>query len=144
MLFVRTGPDAFRSDFERSLLLDDDAPRVNTRSSAPSTAMTVIIGVASVATAIFAAGNGAPGFFVAAVLLSGTVFVIWSLIAKSWEEQRIAEAERAAEEARERFKEEIAQSVKESMKGTVKVRCKYCGMLSPEDEDKCESCGAPL
>lgn len=102
------------------------------------------MGVMAAFMSIVFASMGAPGVFVVFPLIAGFLFVIVGLAAKGHEE-RLAEEERArAEEERDRFKEEVAQSVKETMKGTIKVRCRYCGALSDESEEKCESCGAPL
>jgi rubrerythrin len=92
---------------------------------------------------VFAA-MGAPGVFSLFAILTGVVFVVASLVSKERQE-RLAEEERMrAEEERARFSEEVAQTVKESLKGTIKVRCRYCGALSDENDEKCESCGAPL
>lgn len=90
------------------------------------------------------AGMGAPGLFVLFALLTGVIFLVFGFMTRGRAIERIAEAERAAEESRVQFREEVAQSVKESMKGTIKVRCRYCGGLNDEHDDRCESCGAPL
>lgn len=102
------------------------------------------MGVMMMFMSIVFASVGAPGLFAAFPLLMGLVFIVLGLAAND-REKRLAEEERVrAEEERDRFKEEIAQSVKETMKGTIKVRCRYCGGLNDEHEEKCESCGAPL
>lgn len=101
--------------------------------------------------AIVFARMGAPGEFVAFAVLGAVAFIIVSLIARVHEDRLIEEERTRAEEEwtrreeeRDRFKEEVARSVKESIKGTIKVRCRYCGGLNEEHDEKCESCGAPL
>ncbi len=87
---------------------------------------------------------GAPGFMLAVMIVGAVLFLIIGLVSSAIENEKIARAEEAEMEARERFKQEIAQSVKEKLDGTIKVRCRYCGALNGEDDEKCESCGAPL
>lgn len=131
-------PDEFRNA---------GAPEEDSLSEAPRISTAVIfIGVLilAVAFASFAASIGAPWFFVIAAFVVPFLWVANVLIRRGVEEERRAEAQRAADEERERLKEEVAQSVKETMKGTIKVRCRYCGALHDESDEKCSSCGAPL
>ena len=123
------------------------SPEDDTLSEAPRIGMAVIfivVIILALAFASFAASIGAPWFFVAFAFVAPFLWAVNVLIRRGAEEDRRAEAQRAADEERERLKEEVAQSVKETMKGTIKVRCRYCGGLNGEHDEKCESCGAPL
>ena len=119
---------------------DSSAPpiRTNTRAGA------VVGFIALIGAAMFFAYLDAPGFFVGFAIFAAFVALIGGLVMSASEEQQIMRAEEAEAEAKERFKEEVAQSVKQKLEGTIKVRCRYCGALSDENDEKCESCGAPL
>lgn len=111
--------------------------------------------VLMIGAAVFLSFMGAPGFFVGFAIFAAFLVLIGGFAGSISEDRRImkaleaeeeakAEAEAAEAEAKERFKEEVAQSVKQKLEGTIKVRCRYCGALSDENDEKCESCGAPL
>jgi rubrerythrin len=76
----------------------------------------------------------------AGLIIVGAIFIVLSVYVKAREEQK-AEQERTAEEERARM---FAQSIASNIRTGVKVRCRYCGALSDENDEKCESCGAPL
>lgn len=80
-----------------------------------------------------------------AVFLLAVISLIGGLAASKDEERRRAMVEQREVEAmdRDRLVEDITRSVKKSM-GFIKVRCRYCGGLNDEHDEKCESCGAPL
>lgn len=139
----RNGVSSVTDDFHPDFM-SDPRSRPNRGYQPKSAAGIIGVGILVMFMSIVFASAGAPGFFVAFPVLMGIVFIVAGLAAND-REKRLAEEERVrAEEERDRFKEEIAQSVKETMKGTIKVRCRYCGALSDENEEKCESCGAPL
>lgn len=91
------------------------------------------------APATFESFDRAASAMTAGMALLGFVFILLSFYVKRHEEQK-AERERAAEEARS---EAFAQRVASQNDG-IKVRCRYCGALNDEHDEKCESCGAPL
>lgn len=127
-----------------SVFGEDGEYHRDARRRPPTTAGILVGGGAMFVAAIVFAGMGAPGEFVALVILGAVFFVVASLVAKGHEERLVAEERTLKEEERDRFKEEVARSVKESIKGTIKVRCRYCGGLNEEQDEKCESCSAPL
>lgn len=119
---------------------DRSAPPIRTTTRAGA----VVGFVAMIGAAVFLAFMGMPGFFVGFAIFAAFLVLIGGLAGSISEEQRIMRAEEAEAEAKERFKEEVAQSVKQKLEGTIKVRCRYCGALNGEQDEKCESCGAPL
>lgn len=120
-------------------------PRPSQASSERHSHLNVLLGgVLFVAMGFVFAGTGAPGIMVLFPFAAGFLMIGYSFVHKRTVEERALEEERAASEARERLRDEIAESVKERLKGDVKVRCRYCGALNDEHDDKCESCGAPL
>ena len=91
------------------------------------------------------------------VILIGLIIVIGAGAGRKWEseeEDLFQEPEyywepdtytkddinRFREQDRKREIEEIVKAVK----ATIKVRCRYCGMLNEEKSNKCESCGGAL
>lgn len=72
----------------------------------------------------------------------GLVFIALSLYVKNRDDVN-AEKERVAEEERRKiFAQNIALAAKAATQ--VKTRCRYCGALNEEHDEKCGSCGAPL
>lgn len=94
--------------------------------------------------ALVLAAAGAPGLFVGMLFLFALIALVGGLAASKNEAERKYMEELAEDEARERFVDDVATSVKERMTGMIKVRCRYCGALNGEHDEKCESCGAPL
>lgn len=94
--------------------------------------------------ALILAAAGLPGVFVGVMFLFAVIALIGGLAASKDEADRRFAEELAEAEARERFVDDVANSVKERMTGMIKVRCRYCGALNGEHDEKCESCGAPL
>lgn len=131
-------PDEFRNASAPEEEPLPEAPRIGTA------VIFIVVIILAVAFASFAASIGAPGVFIVFAFVAPFFWVANVLIRRGAEENRRAEAQRAADEERERLKEEVAQSVKETLKGTIKVRCRYCGALHDESDEKCSSCGAPL
>ena len=137
---MRYPSDAF-GDTEVSLDLDDDL-RDHQGEGNPVGA--VLGGVVFIIMAFVFLSLGAPGAFAAFMIVIGIIMIIGYKFEKDWQEDRWARRVVAYEEAQERIRRETVQTVKESLKGTVKVRCKYCAGLNDENDEKCESCGAPL
>lgn len=131
-------PDEFRNASAPEEEPLPEAPRMSTA------VIFIVVLILALASAYFVASIGAPVFFIIFAFVAPFLWVANVLIRRGAEADRRAEAQRAADEERERLKEEVAQSVKETMKGTIKVRCRYCGGLNGEHDEKCESCGAPL
>lgn len=121
---------------------DDDHERPRRQTPTPGGAIAGFV-LILVLTVIFASA-GAPGVFLAFMVLMAIVSLVGGLAASEKEARRIRHAAWEKETARERLVEDVAYSVRESMKGTIKVRCRYCGGLNGEEDEKCESCGAPL
>jgi hypothetical protein len=94
--------------------------------------------------AILAGASGAPGFFVAFALIAGLFsFIMYFPAQKSLEDEKARER-LEYEERQKQLRTEVATTVKETLRSSIKVRCRYCGMLNGEEDERCESCGAPL
>lgn len=76
------------------------------------------------------------------MVILGLVFVALSIYVKRHEEAKAEQARIAEEERRTMYARNIASAMKPG--NGVKVRCRYCGALNGEHDEKCESCGAPL
>jgi hypothetical protein len=115
-------------------------------SSKPSSTPRGAVGgfILIVVMALAFAVAGAPGLFVGLMFVVAVLSLIGGLASSRDEAQKRMTAELAEAEARDRLAKDVARSVRESMTGMIKVRCRYCGGLNGENDEKCESCGAPL
>lgn len=76
------------------------------------------------------------------MLVLGLVFIALSFYVKKHDEAKLAQERAAEEELSKKLAQNIASAARAA--APVKVRCRYCGALSDENDEKCESCGATL
>lgn len=92
-------------------------------------------------------GHDAMSALAAIMVIIGIILIIGGAASRGRELEENALGQAAAEEEidRERTERELEkQEIVNAVKSTIKVRCRYCGTLNEENEEKCDSCGAPL
>ena len=92
-------------------------------------------------------GHDAMSALAAIMVIIGIILIIGGAASRGRELEENALRQAAAEEEidRERAERELEkQEIVNAVKSTIKVRCRYCGTLNEENEEKCDSCGAPL